>query len=134
MIVTLLFQPGSAVLQLQQSVLLEQPGIDAERREGRARAPADHVSNRLDRRIEQITDSSFRFNQSRHAGIGFQFAAEPQDLNVNAAIEHILMHARGLHQMFAAERTTGGVEKGDQQRVLGLGQGHGGVFWIAETA
>lgn len=92
------------------------------------------ASNRFDGGIEQIAYPPFRFDQAGHTGIGFQFATESQDLNVNAAIEDVFMHPRGLHQVFAAEWTSRRIQEGDQQPVLRFGQRHRDVIWIGETA
>ena len=66
------------------------------------------------------------------SGVAFELAAEAKNLHVDAAIEDILMHARGLQQVLTAMWALGRIEKGKQQCILALGQGYRSAVWGGE--
>ena len=80
------------------------------------------VSITFDLLGEHISDASFRLNDLRCARILLQFAAKAQNLDVNAAIEHVFVHSGRLQKMLAAKRPLRSIEEGDKQRVLAFGQ------------
>src|SRR5215471_7041531 len=69
---------------------------------------------RLDGKREHVADAALGLNDRRRGRIAFQLAAEPQHLDVDAAVEDVLV----LTREWALRR----VEKRDQQRVFALGQ------------
>src|SRR5262249_20991231 len=79
-------------------------------------------SNPLDRNGEHITYAALGLDDARRARVAFELAPQAKNLHVDAAIENILMHARGLQQVLPAERALRCIEKGDQQGVLAFGQ------------
>src|SRR5262245_38626027 len=61
-------------------------------------------SQNLDRRGENIAGTAFCLDQLRLALIGLELAAQSQNLNVNAAIEHLLVvHPTGGEQLLAGQ-------------------------------
>jgi len=65
-----------------------------------------------------------------------QFAPQPQDLHIDAAVENVLVYSGCLQELFAAEGALRRIEKGRKQRIFPLGQrdlGSGGVDKTAET-
>jgi hypothetical protein len=92
----------------------EQNGPAAARPDGRSKA--------LNRNGEHISYTAFGLDDARPARVAFELAPQAKNLNVDAAIENILMHARGLQQVLPAERALRRIEKGDQQGVLAFGQ------------
>jgi hypothetical protein len=63
-----------------------------------------------------------------------RWGREAKNLHVDAAIEDILMHARGLQQVLTAKCALGRIEKGEQQCVLALGQGYRSAVWVGELS
>ena len=57
----------------------------------------------LDRNGEHISDAALGLNNLRDAGVAFELASEAKKLHVDAAIEDILIHARGLQQVLTAK-------------------------------
>jgi len=53
-------------------------------------------------------------------GMGPTGFAQPRDLNIDTAIENVLMDARGLQQVFPLERPLRSLEKGHQQGIFAL--------------
>ena len=49
-------------------------------------------------------------------------APQPQDLDIDAAIENILVNSGGLQQVFPRQRPLRRFEKGQQQRILAFAQ------------
>src|SRR6516162_3134356 len=76
----------------------------------------------LDRKRENVTHPALGLNDARGARVRLKLAPQPQNLDVYAAVEDILVHAGCLQQMLAAERPLGRVEKRRQQGVFALGQ------------
>src|SRR5262245_8049468 len=91
-------------------------------------------SNPLDRNGEHISHAALGLDDTRRARIAFELAPKAKNLHVDAAIENILMHARGLQQVLAAERALRRIEKGDQQGVLAFGQCHRSASRVGEPA
>src|SRR5215472_3178677 len=85
-------------------------------------ARPDRSSNPLDRNGEHISYAALSLNNARRARVAFKLAPQAKNLHVDAAIENILMHARGLQQVLPTERALRRFEKGDQQGVLAFGQ------------
>src|ERR1700730_16704257 len=83
-------------------------------------------SDRFDRQGKDVTDAALRADDMGRAGIGLELASQPQDLHVDAAVEHILVNAGRLQKVLAGKRPQRRVEKGDQQGVFALGQRDGG--------
>src|SRR5277367_2837292 len=71
-----------------------------------ARAPHfDHFSKRLDDGCENIADAALRLNNAWRTWIELQLASQPQDLNVDASIEDILMYSSRLQQALTRKRS-----------------------------
>src|SRR6267378_6656757 len=81
-----------------------------------------HFSERFDRQREDIADAALRLNHARCTRIDLQFAPQPQDLDIDASIENILVNSGGLQQMLPRERSLRRFEKGQQQRILAFAQ------------
>ena len=81
-----------------------------------------HCSERFDRECEDIADASLGLDDARRARIDLKLAPQSQDLDIDAPIENILMHARGLQQMLPRERALRCFKKGKQQGILTLTQ------------
>jgi len=90
-------------------------------------------SEGLDGKGKHIASAALGTNNARCTRIGLQFAAQPQDLHVDAAVENILVHPSRLQQMLAAERPLGCVEKGGQQSIFTLGQRDLGSVGVGEA-
>ena len=86
----------------------------------------------LDLNGEHISDATLGLDDSGRAGVALELASEAKNLHVDAAIEDVLMHARGLQQLLTAKWALRRIEKGKQQGVLALGQGHGSAVWVGE--
>jgi hypothetical protein len=59
------------------------------------------LSKWFDRHRENVAETAFGPDHARLAGIGLQFTPQPQYLDIDAAIEDILVYPRGLQQMLA---------------------------------
>src|ERR1700704_5054206 len=81
-----------------------------------------HFSERFDRPREDIADAALRLNHVRRTRIDLQFAPQPQDLDIDASIENILVNSGGLQQMLPRERPLRCFEKGQQQRIFAFAQ------------
>src|SRR5262249_17974087 len=90
-------------------------------------------SNPLDRNREHISDAALGLDDARRARVAFELPTQPKNLYVDAAIEDILVHARGLQQVLAAERTLWRIEKGEQQGVLAFGQCYRSAGRVGES-
>jgi len=77
-----------------------------------------HCSERLDRECEDITDAALSLDDTWRARIDFKLAPQSQDLDIDAPIENILMHTRGLQQILPRERTLRCFKKVQQQGIL----------------
>jgi hypothetical protein len=55
----------------------------------------------LYRNREHITDAALRLNEARSGWIAFELASQAQNLHIDTAIEHVLVHARRLQQVLA---------------------------------
>src|SRR5687767_208858 len=87
-------------------------------------SPAAGELDSLDRDGKRISDAAFGLDHPRHARIALELAPQAQNLHVDAAIEHVLVDARGLQQVLTGERSLRRVEKGKQKREFALGQSH----------
>src|SRR5262245_30353616 len=94
--------------------IVEEPATAAPRPDGR--------SNPLERNGEHISHAALGLDDARGVRVAFELAPQAKNLHVDAAIENILVHARGLQQVLAAQRALRRIEKGEQQGVLALGQ------------
>src|SRR5262245_22369446 len=92
----------------------------------------DRRSNPLDRNGEHISYTALGLDDARGVRVAFELAPQSKNLHVDAAIENILMHARGLQQVVAAERALRRIEKGEQQGVLAFCQCHRSVSGVRE--
>src|ERR1700687_4108094 len=77
---------------------------------------------RFDRQREDIADAALSLDHARCTRIDLQFAPQPQDLDIDAPIENIVVHSGGLQQMLRRERPLRRFEKGQQQRILAFAQ------------
>ena len=68
----------------------------------------------LDRQREHVANAALGLNHARCTGIGLQLALQPQDLDIDAAIENIVVNPTGLQQMFSRERLARCFEKSKQ--------------------
>jgi hypothetical protein len=71
-------------------------------------------SGPLDRQREHIAHTTLGLDDGGGAGVDLELAPQPQDLHIDAAIEHILVNAGRLQQVLAGKRALRCVEKGDQ--------------------
>ena len=83
-----------------------------------------HLLERLDRKRENIANAALGLDHARGTRTYFQFAAQSQDLNIDAPIEYICVNSRRLQQMFPRERPLRRFKKRDQQCILALAQRH----------
>ena len=90
------------------------------------------ATNLLDREREHVADAALGLNDLRRARIGLEFAPQPQDLYIDAAIENVFVHTRCLQQLFAADGPLGRVEKGGQQGIFAFGQRDPGPAGVGE--
>src|ERR1700732_3510194 len=90
-------------------------------------------SEALDGKGKHIANAALGTNNARCVRSGLQLAPQPQDLDVDAAVEDILVHAGRLEKMLAAERPLGRVEKGGQQSIFTLGQRDLGSVGVGEA-
>src|SRR4030081_2494460 len=81
-----------------------------------------HFSERFDGQREDIPDAALRLDPPRCTRINLQFAPQPQDLDIDASIENILVNSGGLQQMLPRERPLRCFEKGQQQRIFAFAQ------------
>src|SRR5215813_5247357 len=77
----------------------------------------------LDRQGEDIAHSALGQNHARRAPVRLQLAPQPEDLDIYAAIEDILVNSRRLQKMFARQRPLRRFQKSQQQCILALAQG-----------
>src|SRR5947209_7287675 len=64
-------------------------------------------SERLDRHGEHVADPARRLDDARRARVLLELAAQSEDLDVDAAIEDVLVDAGGLQEMLARQRPSG---------------------------
>jgi HlyD family secretion protein len=88
------------------------------RAEWAAAARPHSRSNPLDRNREHISYTALGLNDVWCARVAFELASQTKNLHINAAIENVLMHARSLQQVLAAERTLRRIEKGETLQLL----------------
>src|SRR5690242_19913653 len=91
------------------------------------------ASEAFDRQGKHVADAALGSNDARRTRIGLELAPQSQDLNIDAAVENVLMHARGLQQVLSAEGPLGCIEKGGQQRIFAFGQRNFSPVGVAET-
>jgi hypothetical protein len=94
------------------------------------RSPSDPIH----RHGKDVTDAALGLDDARCARVAFQLAPKAQDLHVDAAVENVLVDAGRLQKVLAAERALRRLEKGNEQRVLALGQDHGSAVRIGEPS
>src|SRR5213080_4891040 len=56
---------------------------------------------------EHIANTAFGLNDARGTRIAFEFASQPENLHVDAAVEDVLVHAGRCQQVLAVERSLG---------------------------
>src|SRR5690606_2741429 len=78
------------------------------------------LEERLDVSREDIADATLGPDEAWLRWIGLQLAAEAQHLNVDAAIEDVLVSPRRLQQVLARQRPARCGKKGDEKVVLAL--------------
>src|SRR6202158_3553279 len=86
------------------------------------RSTFSSLLERFYRQREDIADAALSLDHARCTRIDLQFAPQPQDLDIDAPIENIVVHSGGLKQMLPRERPLGCFEKGKQQGILALAQ------------
>ena len=77
----------------------------------------------FDGNCKDIADAAFGLDDARHLRVCLQFAPQPQDLNIDAAIEDVFVEPRRLQQILARKRSLRRIEEGQQQGVLAFAQG-----------
>jgi hypothetical protein len=55
---------------------------------------------------EHVTYSALGLDEASRAWIFLELAPQPQNLHVDATVEDVFVHSRGLKNVFAAERTS----------------------------
>ena len=93
-----------------------------------------HFSERFDRQREGIADAALRLNHARCTRIDLQFAPQPQDLDIDASIENILVNSSGLQQMLPRERPLRCFQKCEQQRIFAFAQCDRGRVGVKESS
>src|SRR5262249_5569051 len=81
-----------------------------------------NCSKALDRQRKNIANAALGLDHARSVRINLQLAPQPQDLNIDAPIEHIFMNSRRMQQMLARKRPLGRLQKRQQQGVLAFTQ------------
>ena len=76
----------------------------------------------MDPQREHVANAALGLNHARCTGISLQLALQPQDLDIDAAIENILVNSGGLQQVFPRQQPLRRFEKGQQQRILAFAQ------------
>lgn len=66
--------------------------------------------------------------------MGFQFASQPQHLYIDAAIENVLVHPRGLEEPLAGEWPLRSLQKRDEQSIFAFRQCHGSFVRAYQAA
>jgi hypothetical protein len=89
-------------------------------------------SERLGWERKHVANASPGLDDTRRARVGLQLAAQPQDLHVDAAVEHVLVHAGRLQKALTGERSLRRVDEGGQQRVFALRQRDRGTVGIGQ--
>jgi hypothetical protein len=85
-------------------------------------------------RGEHISDASLCLDDLRRAWILLQPATKAQNLHIDAAIEHVFVDSSRLQKVLSAKRPLRGVEEGDKQPVLALGQRNIRAIRISELS
>ena len=75
----------------------------------------------LDGEREDVPDAALRPDHARRARVDLELPAQPQNLDIYAAVEDVFMDPRGLKQMLARQWSARRVEEREQQRILTLG-------------
>jgi hypothetical protein len=81
-----------------------------------------------------VADATFRLNDAWHARLTLEFAAQPENLNIDAAIEDVFVHARGLKQILARQRALRRFEESDEQGIFTFGERYLSAGRIGERA
>jgi hypothetical protein len=76
----------------------------------------------LDRRRKNVANAALGPDHPRRIRINLQLAPEPQDLNIDAALEDIFMNSRRTQEMLAGKRSPRRFQKRQQQGVLTFAQ------------
>ena len=86
----------------------------------------------FDRQGETIAYAALRLYGAGRARVSLQLAPQPQHLNVDAAVEDILVDAGRLQKVLAGEGPSGRRQEGHQKRLFALGQGNGAARRVGE--
>ena len=89
-------------------------------------------SDPLDWNGKHISDAALGLDDSRRVMVALELASEAKNLHVDAAIEDVVMRARGLQKVLTAKWAPRRIEKGKQQCILAPGQGYGSAVWVSE--
>src|SRR5262249_32765597 len=87
-------------------------------------------SERLHHGAENVSDSTLGPDDARGTRIRFKLPSQPQYLDVDAAVENVLMDPGGLQQLLPAQGPLGSSKERQQQSKLALRESHqfpGGV-------
>src|SRR6266702_3523847 len=132
-------QPAAATLSPSRIDVTAARGAPAARRP-MSRIPSNRNCaglERLNRNSEAVANAALGLDNARRARVGLQLASQPQDLDVDAAVEDVFVDARRLEQVLAAQRALRRLEEGQQQGVFALAQRDrciGGIDQPATTA
>jgi hypothetical protein len=88
----------------------------------------------LDGSGEHISDPALSLDDAGCAGVVFELAAEAQNLNVDAAVEDIVVHAGRLQQMIATQWPLRRRKEGQQHGILSVRQCDVSAARIGEPA
>ena len=77
-----------------------------------------HPSERLDRQGKHIPDAALGLDDAGRVEPGLQLAPQPQNVDIDAAVEDILVRAGRLQEVFARKWALWRVEEDDQQGIL----------------
>src|SRR5947209_6103402 len=91
------------------------------------------ASDAFDRQGKHVAEAALGSDDAGRTRIRLELAPQSQDLNIDAAVKNVLVHARGLQQVLAAEGPLGCVEKGGQQSIFAFGQSNFGPVGVGQT-
>jgi hypothetical protein len=91
-------------------------------------------SDLLDGQDKDIADTTFGPDNTRCAGINFELPSESKDLDIDAAVKHVLVNPRCLQEVFATQWPLWRVEERGQERVFTLGKRDRAPIDVRQTA
>ncbi len=77
---------------------------------------------------EDVAHAPLGPDYAGRARVALQLAAQAEDLDVNAAVEHVLMDMGRLQEVLPAQGPLRRVQESQQQRILALGEGDGAAI------